>query len=84
MSTQPARILIQRQNGEKVAEYLLGSGTHVVGRETTAGVRVESEFLSRTHATLHLTESTQEIEDHGSTSGTFINGVAVRGRVPLP
>ena len=83
MSTQPARILIQRQNGEKVAEYLLGPGTHVVGRETSAGVRVESEFLSRIHATLHLTETTQEIEDHGSTSGTFINGVAVRGRVPL-
>ena len=84
MNTQPARILIQRQNGEKVAEYSLGPGTHVVGRETSAGVRVESEFLSRIHATLHLTETTQEIEDHGSTSGTFINSVAVHGRIALP
>jgi Leucine-rich repeat (LRR) protein len=41
VSTQPARILIQRQNGEKVAEYSLGPGTHVVGRETSAGVRVD-------------------------------------------
>jgi len=83
MNPQPARILVQRQNGEKVAEYSLGPGTHVVGRETSAGVRVESDFLSRIHAVLHLTDTTQEIEDHGSTSGTFINGVAVRGRVPL-
>ena len=74
-----SKIIIQRQSGEVVAQFLLGPGEHSVGRDTSNAVSAGSDCLSRHHAKLILSPNGISIEDLGSTHGTFVNGVAVQG-----
>lgn len=56
---------------------LRGLGPHIVGRGVTSECPVIDPTVSRTHATLTLTEHGIEIRDAGSSNGTFINGVRI-------
>jgi len=50
----------------------------VVGRED-AGLTIEDEEISRRHAVIRPGDGGIEIEDLGSTNGTYVNGVRIEG-----
>jgi predicted component of type VI protein secretion system len=52
------------------------NGELVVGRED-AGLTIDDDEMSRRHAVLRPTGDGVEIEDLGSTNGTFVNGVKI-------
>lgn len=54
----------------------------VVGRED-AGLTIEDEEISRRHAVLRPGDGGIEIEDLGSTNGTYVNGVRIEGATRL-
>jgi predicted component of type VI protein secretion system len=51
----------------------------VVGREDADFVIAEDTEVSRRHAAIRPTESGIEVEDLGSTNGTFVNGERIEG-----
>ena len=61
----------------------LAFGTHIIGRDETATVSIDSETVSRRHARLLLTQEAAVLEDLGSKNGTRLNGVIVRGATAL-
>ena len=81
--TRATKIAIIRPDGAIIGQYVLGPGEHVIGRDENSEIYINDEFISRSHARLIITEQRIEIEDLESTSGTFINGVTVRGRIPV-
>ena len=54
----------------------------VVGRED-AGLTIEDEEISRRHAVLRPGDGGIEIEDLGSTNGTYVNGMRIAGPTRL-
>ncbi len=54
----------------------------VVGRED-AGLTIEDEEISRRHAVIRPGDGGIEIEDLGSTNGTYVNGVRIAGATRL-
>ncbi len=83
MSRTSTKIFIRRENSEVISQYTLGAGEHLIGRESKSDIFIEDEYISRQHAKLIISADAIEIEDLGSTSGTFLDGMAVRGRVPV-
>ena len=83
MSRTTTKIVIARQDGSVLGQYVLGAGEHVIGRELNAAIYIDDPHVSRAHARLIISEDIIEIEDLQSTSGTYVDGVAVRGRIPL-
>lgn len=55
----------------------LGEGAHVIGRDPSSGIWVDSSLVSRRHASLVVTPSSVTIEDLGSRNGTFVNGTRI-------
>ncbi len=53
-------------------------GKMVLGRAKECDIRLNFAHLSRRHATLTLTPAGLELEDLGSSNGTFVNDVKVR------
>lgn len=84
MSTGTARVIIQRQNGEVLANHNLDYGTYGIGRDTGNALSCDSEYLSRQHAILTLTPDQCWIEDNQSTHGTFLNGVRLTEPTAVP
>ena len=83
MSRTTTKIIIRRGNGEVVSQYALGIGEHLIGRESGSGIFIEDDHISRQHAKLIISADAIEIEDLKSTSGTFLDGMAVSGRIPV-
>src|SRR5918994_6252890 len=54
----------------------------VLGRED-AGLTIDDEEISRRHAVVRPGEGGIEIEDLGSTNGTFVNGSRIEGPTRL-
>jgi hypothetical protein len=54
----------------------------VLGRED-AGLAIEDEEISRRHAVVRPGEGGLEIEDLGSTNGTYVNGARIQGTTRL-
>tara|TARA_B100001123_G_scaffold266674_1_gene296903 strand:- start:808 stop:2349 length:1542 start_codon:yes stop_codon:yes gene_type:complete len=79
MAEQRTNILIYRPDGTLVAQYLLGDGEHLIGRKINCPIYLDSEHISSNHAKLHLSADGIYIEDLNSTTGTFIDGVPIRG-----
>ena len=84
MSTGTARVIIQRQNGEVLADYNLAHGTYGIGRDPGNALYCDSEYLSRQHATLTLAPDQCWIEDNQSTHGTFLNGARLTEPTTAP
>ena len=61
----------------------LPEGETTVGREFGNGLVVPSDTVSRRHATLHKSGSMVTVMDHGSTNGTWVNGMKVGATVTL-
>lgn len=64
------------------AEYRV-EGQRVFGRADFSW-HPRSVFISRRHFAVEYLEGTYFVEDLGSTNGTFLNGVDIRGRGKTP
>jgi adenylate cyclase len=68
-------------SGDLVFELRPGT-THVLGRALTSDLPVLDPTVSRRHATLVPVDDAVEVEDQGSSNGTFLNGERItRARV---
>ena len=54
MSTGTERVIIQRQDGEVLADHQLGPGTYGIGRDLENALTADSDYLSRQHASLTI------------------------------
>ncbi|HET9706164.1 MAG TPA: FHA domain-containing protein [Vicinamibacterales bacterium] len=57
----------------------LAEGENVIGRDPSCGVWLDQPGVSRRHARVVVTDDVAEIEDLGSTNGTFVNEIAIGG-----
>ncbi len=67
----------------KGRSYPVGGPT-VVGRASQCGLQLRETGLSRKHARLIPTDDGVQVEDLGSTNGTFINGTRVQRGLARP
>lgn len=61
-----------RREGKPIAEHFFESGRFVVGRAPDNEIYVDSQFVSRHHAQLTVSEGGCALEDLNSTNGVFI------------
>jgi pSer/pThr/pTyr-binding forkhead associated (FHA) protein len=61
----------------------LSEGETTVGREFGNGLVVPSDTVSRRHASLNKSGDSVSVTDHGSTNGSWVNGMKVVGTVTL-
>jgi len=59
------------------------SGVLTIGRLPECDLSIDSPLISREHARLHCGAQGVELEDLGSTNGTFVNGQRLNGRLAL-
>ncbi len=83
MSRTTTKIIIAQKDGTVVGQYFLGLGEHLIGREDRCTIQLEADQVSREHANLIISADAIEIVDLGSTSGTYLDGVTVKGRIPV-
>jgi DNA-binding winged helix-turn-helix (wHTH) protein len=57
----------------------LAEGENVIGRDPSCGVWLDQPGVSRRHARVVVTDDVAEIEDLGSTNGTFVRESAITG-----
>jgi pSer/pThr/pTyr-binding forkhead associated (FHA) protein len=77
--TVPTEYWLCVTNLEEKREYRLSQGVNVVGRSSKANIQIHSDEVSRRHAYLTLKGSILQVEDLGSTNGTFIDHRKVEG-----
>jgi DNA-binding winged helix-turn-helix (wHTH) protein len=61
----------------------LAEGENVIGRDPACGVWLDQPGVSRRHARVVVSDDAAEIEDLGSTNGTFVSEIAIAGPHPL-
>ena len=83
MSRTTTKVIIAQEDGTVVGQYFLGDGEHLIGRETHCTIQLEATHVSREHAKLIISADAIEIEDLGSTTGTSLDGISVKGRIPI-
>jgi DNA-binding winged helix-turn-helix (wHTH) protein len=76
-----AGILCAVMVGEQ--EILLDAGENVIGRDSTATVRIDSTDVSRRHARIVVEGDGASIEDLGSKNGTSVWGRSITGPTRL-
>lgn len=64
-------------------EIDLSPGTTVIGRSPECHVTIEDPLVSREHAKISILGDRIVFEDLGSRNGSRVNGVPIRGSVPL-
>jgi uncharacterized RDD family membrane protein YckC len=64
-------------------EIPASDGDVVLGRGHSAGIRIDEETVSRSHAMLSLREGRAIIRDLGSSNGLFVNGRRITGQAPV-
>lgn len=65
------------------AMYVLDAPHTLIGRGTSADIVINDDSISRNHASLHREGARYELEDFGSTNGTYVDGNRVSGRIAL-
>src|SRR3989442_15660632 len=66
------RLILKGQGGE-ITEYPLGDSS-VLGRSTTASVRLADREVSRKHSQIDREGNDYVLRDLGSSNGTFLHG----------
>ena len=82
MSARSTEVLVT-QGGAEVARRTCEPGEYCIGREPDCDIRIESEQISRHHAKLILHVDSAEVQDLGSSNGTFLNEKKVVGAMPV-
>jgi len=77
------KVNVRAENGNVVSQFILGEGGHLIGRDQNCDIYVSDEAVSRQHARLTISADAIEIEDLNSTSGTYLDGLTVKGRIPI-
>jgi adenylate cyclase len=72
-----------RTDHEGPHTYVLDLGRCVIGRSSQADICIAHPSLSRMHATLHIEGDRVTLADLGSKNGTKLNGMMLRGEVPV-
>src|SRR5262245_23805470 len=67
----PLRLLIETEGLEAV-EYVL-EGPAIIGRDDTADIRIDHQFVSRRHAELFFENGNWWLQDLQSRNGTFLH-----------
>ena len=75
---------VRPPEGELYYLPLPQSGTLTVGREAPADIVVRDRFLSRSHFQLTCEDKLHVLTDAGSSNGTYVNGMRLRGSVLKP
>ena len=75
-TSKPHRLELVR-GPDSPREIELTEGTTVVGRSTTADLRIDSSELSRTHLSLTFVDGEYLIQDLNSSNGVYLNGVKI-------
>lgn len=60
--------------GDNVGEIFSLNGSQILGRTTTADLRIRGQGISRRHCRIVSTNESVTLEDLGSTNGTYVNG----------
>lgn len=63
--------------------FVVGEGRHVIGRSSSADLRVHDDEISRKHVAVSVLHEAITVEDLGSTNGTRVDGVMITGPTPL-
>lgn len=71
-----SRILVVMLDGAIVERLNLAPGRLLIGRSPACGLRLDSNYVSRHHATLIVTPETVAVVDLRSTNSTLVNGQA--------
>ena len=83
MSRITTKVNVRAENGDVVSQFLLGKGEHLIGRDQSCDIHIDDDAVSRQHAKLTISDDAIELEDLNSTSGTYLDGIAVKGRIPV-
>ncbi|MDZ7787371.1 MAG: ATPase, T2SS/T4P/T4SS family [Halofilum sp. (in: g-proteobacteria)] len=75
--------LVIETSGGDTRQVPLPSGRTIIGKGQQSDIRIEDALLSRRHCLVEIDDQRAEIEDMGSTNGTWIDGEAVTTRTPL-
>jgi sigma-B regulation protein RsbU (phosphoserine phosphatase) len=70
-------------DGAPPERVVLSSARTVVGRHPSCDIAIQDNNVSRQHVAVFVDAATASVEDLGSRNGTYLNGTAIRGRVPL-
>ena len=79
--TRPAATVVRLVTDAKTVA--LTEGTHIIGRQPTASLWIDSALISRQHARIVVRDGCVTIEDLGSRNGTFVNGERRTAAGPL-
>ena len=77
------KVIVRREAGDAVSQYFLGAGEHLIGRDPASDIQIDDEQVSRQHAKLKISDEAIHLEDLKSTSGTYIDGIPVKGSIPV-
>ncbi|MFH1023408.1 MAG: FHA domain-containing serine/threonine-protein kinase [Planctomycetota bacterium] len=76
--------LVIEKGADKGRSYRVsGSGTLILGRDTTAHIRVLDNLVSRHHFHIRIEDGRYLLSDLGSANGTYLNGNRLEGEQPL-
>lgn len=73
--------MIRLRTGSR--EFTLRNGENIVGRDSTAHVRLLGDGISRRHARITVDGERLTVEDLGSKNGTYVDGKRVDGSCEL-
>ena len=77
-------ILITLQGPEVGRKFPLMGDCTVLGRQYDATICLTGKAISRQHAQIVLRDSQFLLEDLDSSNGTFLNGIRLKPRAPVP
>jgi two-component system, cell cycle response regulator len=81
--TERTGTLTVLSGGTVGAVFVLTAASTVIGRSDQAQIPIDHDSVSRLHACLYRDGTLYEIEDLGSTNGTYVGGDRISGRVRL-
>ncbi|NBV46116.1 MAG: FHA domain-containing protein [Planctomycetia bacterium] len=70
-------------DGAPAERVVLSAARTVIGRHPSCDIAIQDNNVSRQHAAVIVDGTQASVEDLASRNGTFLNGTAIRGRVPL-
>ncbi|HAU58272.1 MAG TPA: FHA domain-containing protein, partial [Comamonadaceae bacterium] len=68
-------------DGVVIKEVQLTKERTMLGRRPYNDIVIDNLAVSGEHAVMHMTEHEVEVEDLGSTNGTYVNGKAIKRQV---